>query len=332
MTKIIATVGPSSRTPEVITALYTSGVSIFRLNFSHGDFEWHQFSINLIREHCPNAKIMLDTDGPSIRTGDLEAPMSLTEGDELTLVTNPFSQNPATNHLFVNHTGICNDVKVGDKISLDSGMITLEVLEIKNASLVTKILNSGTITSRRHLNLIQKDVSLPNITPKDHEDIRFGITAGVDLIALSFVRDRATVDEAKTILKEMGAPHMPIYSKIETQSGLDNLEEIVIASDGIMVARGDLGVETPLEEIPTQQKKIIKTSKKYGIPVIVATEMLESMIKNPRPTRAEVSDIALAVWEGADYVMLSGETAAGKYPVESVKIMKKIVDATTSEY
>lgn len=332
MTKIIATIGPSSRTPEVMIALEKAGVSIFRLNFSHGDFAWHKESIDLIRAHCPNTKIMLDTDGPSIRTGDLTLPIALKAGDTLTLVTDETLSNPIENKIFVNHAGLIHDVQVGDKIALDSAMITLEVLSIEEKSITTKIYNDGVITSRRHVNLIQKDVSLPNLTPKDHADIAFGVQEKIDIIALSFVRNKETVEEAKTMLASLGSPHIPIYSKIETQSGLDNLDAIAIVSDGIMVARGDLGVETPLENLPTQQKKIIKTSKKYGIPVIVATEMLESMIKNPRPTRAEVSDIALAVWEGADYVMLSGETAAGKYPLIAVQTMKKIVDATTSEY
>lgn len=332
MTRIIATVGPSSRTPQVLQSLQTAGVAIFRLNFSHGDFEWHKESIDRIRAHCPNAKIMLDTDGPSIRSGDLELPMSINLGDTITLVTRLEDQNPQTNHLFVNHAGFCNDVEPGTIIALDSAMIMLRVESVSNGNIVTMALGSGTIGSRRHVNLVQKDVSLPNLTPKDLEDIKFGIENGVDLIALSFVRNKETVEEAKKLVASLGAPHIPIYSKIETQSGLDNLEEIAILSDGIMVARGDLGVETPLEHLPTQQKKIIKTSKKYGIPVIVATEMLESMIKNPRPTRAEVSDIALAVWEGVDYVMLSGETAAGKYPLEAVMTMQKIVNATTSDY
>lgn len=332
MTKIIATIGPSSRTPEVVSELYAAGVSIFRLNFSHGDFEWHGFSIDLIRKNCPGAKIMLDTDGPSIRSGDLVSPLVVNMGDTLTLVTKQEDQNPDTMHLYVNHAGFHNDVEVGTLIALDSAMIMLKVEKIEGSTIVTTVLGSGTISSRRHVNLVQKDVSLPNLTEKDHADIAFGVKHGVDLIALSFVRNKETVAEAKALVSSLGAPHMPLYSKIETQSGLDNLEEIAIVSDGIMVARGDLGVETPFEQLPAQQKKIIKISKKYGIPVIVATEMLESMIKNPRPTRAEVSDIALAVWEGADYVMLSGETAAGKYPLEAVKMMKKVVDATTSEY
>jgi len=332
MTRIIATIGPASKTPEIIKSLSLSGVSIFRLNFSHGDFAWHQESINIIRENCPNAKIMLDTDGPSIRTGDLDEPMFLKKDEILTLVLKKEEEDPSKKKIFINHSGFYKDVQSSDKIALDSGMIILQVVDIIGTSVVTKVLNSGTIGSRRHLNLIQKDVSLPNLTPKDYKDIEFGISAGIDIIALSFVRNKETVEEAKSFVKKLGFPHIPLYSKIETQSGIDNLEEIAIVSDGIMVARGDLGVETPLENLPTQQKKIIKIAKKYGIPVIVATEMLESMIKNPRPTRAEVSDIALAVWEGADYVMLSGETAAGAYPIESVKVMKKIVDATTSEY
>lgn len=326
MTKIIATIGPATQDPQMLQDLYKAGVNVFRLNFSHGDHSWHQKSIEMIKKHVPEAQIMLDTDGPSMRTGDLAEPMNVQIGDTLSFVIKESSQDPANGCLYVNHVGFVNDVKPGDLVAIDSAMIMVEVLSVETDRVLTKVLNHGSISSRRHLNLIQKDVSLPNITDRDFADLRFGVQAGVDFVALSFVRNKETLDAYRALTAEMGRPELPVYSKIETQSGLDNLEDIVKLSDGIMVARGDLGVETPIDELPTRQVEIITMCKKYNKPVIVATEMLESMAKSPRPTRAEVSDVTLAVWEGADFVMLSGETAMGKYPLETVRIMKQITE------
>lgn len=327
MTRIIATLGLASNSAECITKLMHAGVDIFRLNFSHGDHDWHKKTIQLIKTHAPQTKILLDTKGPEMRTGILKHPITIHKGDLFTLVFSESEQNPETKSVFVNHPNLPNDIEVGDMLSLDSGLIDLQVCSVQKDQVETTALHSGKIHSKRHLNLIGKDVSLPTLTQHDKSDIQFGIENGVDIIALSFLRKSKGIIQTREILTQYGKPDIQVYAKIESQAGIDNLEDIAHHADGLMVARGDLGVETPLEFVPYKQKQIIETAHSFGIPVIVATEMLHSMIQNPRPTRAEVSDVMLAVWQGATYVMLSGESASGKYPVESVQIMKKIIDA-----
>ncbi len=327
MTQIIVTLGPATSSLQRIKELVNVGVGCFRLNFSHGEYDWHKKMIENIRSIDSSIPIMLDTKGPEMRTGDFDGKMTLKKDEWLTLTVIKEDQDINKNKLFVNHSNLINDVVVGDFISLDSGLIELEVLEIQKTQIITRLLHSGEITSRRHVNLIQKDVSLPTLTDRDIQDIAFGLQNGVDIIALSFIRSAHGIEMTKDLIKKSGAKNVKIFGKIESQLGIDNLDEIAKNADGLMVARGDLGVETPLEEVPEKQKKILNAGKKNNIPVIVATEMLESMIEHPRPTRAEVSDIALAVWQNADFVMLSGETAAGKYPIIAVKTMKKVIDS-----
>lgn len=327
MTNIIATIGPASSTAEQIQSLYDAGAKIFRLNFSHGDHSWHKKIIQTIKKVAPSSQIMLDTKGPEMRTGDLEKDLSLKKNELLTLVIQESDQDPTLNKIFVNHPGIINDVSPGDKLSLDSGLIELEVQEVFPTKVITKILHSGQIQSRRHLNLVEKDVSLPTLTNQDIADIEFGLQQNIDIIALSFTRKSDGILSTKELIKKNGKAEVKIFAKIESKAGIDNLEDIATHADGLMVARGDLGVETPLELVPHKQKHIINIAKEKNIPVIVATEMLDSMTQKPRPTRAEVSDTMLAVWQGADYVMLSAETAAGKYPLQTVLTMKKIIES-----
>lgn len=327
MTGIIATLGITSDSAECITKLAQAGVDIFRLNFSHGDYSWHKKTIELIKTHAPHTKILLDTKGPEMRTGVLKKPLKINKEEVLTLVFSEAEQNPETKSIFVNHPNLPNDIAPGDMLSLDSGLIDLRVESVHKDRVLTLPLHSGRIYSKRHLNLIGKDISLPTLTNHDKEDIRFGIENGIDIIALSFLRKSEGIVQTRNILAEYGKPDIQVYAKIESQAGMDNLEDIARHADGLMVARGDLGIETPLELVPYKQKHIIETAQSFGIPAIVATEMLHSMIQKPRPTRAEVSDVMLAVWQGAHYVMLSGESASGKYPVESVHMMKKIIDA-----
>ncbi len=337
MTKIVATLGLVSETKDKILALANAGVEIFRLNFSHGSHEWHKKCIETIRSVKPNAIIMLDTKGPEMRTGDIfdengnPTFFPITKGEILELVSKFEEQNVFLNKnkkLFINHENFADDVTIGDVIALNSGLQNLKVIDVNRDTkiITTEVLQSGKIKSRRHVNLVGKDVSLLTTTEVDKNDIIFGVEQGIDCIAMSFVRHASDIEYVQNICKKY-TKIIKIYAKIETQEAMNNLEEITEISDGLMVARGDLGVETPFETVPQKRKKIIAMAKKYKKEVIVATEMLESMITKPRPTRAEVSDIALAVWQEADYTMLSGETAAGNFPVESVQVMKKVIDA-----
>lgn len=327
MTQIITTIGPASLSKTVLKGLIEAGADYFRLNFSHGEHPWHKNTIKILREIDKNIPIILDTKGPEMRTGDVDTPIVFKKDNWLTLVTQEEDANPHKRKIFVNHPGLPNDVVVGDILSIDSGLVEVEVLEVQKNSVITKALNGGKISSRRHVNLVGKDVSLPTLTDHDILDIAFGLQNGIDIIALSFIRSAHGILMARDLCQKAGRPEVKIFAKIESQPGLDNLEEIAQEADGLMVARGDLGVETPYELLPYRQKEIIAMGKKHNIPVIVATEMLESMIHHPRPTRAEVSDVSLAVWEGAEMVMLSGETAAGQYPVQCVQVMQKVISA-----
>jgi len=344
MTKIIATLGLVSNSKVKIKELSDAGVEIFRLNFSHGSHQWHKECIDTIRSVVPNANIMLDTKGPEMRTGDIideknnHASFAIEKDEILTLVTDINEQdvfiekNKKT--LFINHKNFVYDVAIGDIIALNSGLQNLEVTNVDTEKnrITTRVKNSGIITSRRHVNLVGKDVSLLTTTEVDKQDILFGLSQGINCIAMSFVRHASDIKYVQDICEKYAENNnikneIKIYAKIETQEAMNNLEEIAKSTDGLMVARGDLGVETPFEFVPAKRKQILQTGKKYDCEVIVATEMLESMITKPRPTRAEVSDITFAVWQEADYTMLSGETAAGKFPSESVQVMKKVIDA-----
>jgi pyruvate kinase len=337
MTQIIATIGPATESEEKIAKLVDEGVGFFRLNFSHGSHEWHKNTIKKLRKISPSTPLILDTKGPEMRTGQMPENfpvLTIFSGENLYLVLEEDEQDPENKKIFVNHPGLSRDVAKGDIISIDSGLIEVEVESVENPVITTRVLHGGEITSGRHVNLVKKDVSLPTITKNDEKDIRFGVQNGVDIIALSFLRNAKAVekvrdiivDEQKNLLAKERKP-IQIWGKIESEKGVKNLEEIADSVDGLMVARGDLGVEMPLEEVPYIQKKILRTMKKRQKFSIVATEMMESMITHPRPTRAEVADVALAAWEGASAVMLSGETANGKYPAETVHFMKKVLDA-----
>lgn len=333
-TKIVCTLGPASEKEEILRQLILSGLNVARLNFSHGDHEEHKARIDLVKKlreelNVPVA-IMLDTKGPEIRTGNFEkGEVDLDEGQEFTLTTREVLGNEEI--CSITYEGLPNDVKKGDTILIDDGLIGLEVVDIVNDTDIKCIVrNPGTVKNKKGVNVPKVKINLPAITDKDKADIEFGIKNDIDFIAASFIRKAADVIAIRKILEENNAAHIQIISKIENQEGVDNIEEIIEVSDGIMVARGDLGVEIPTEEVPLIQKMIIKKCNEVGKPVITATQMLDSMIRNPRPTRAEVTDVANAILDGTDAIMLSGETAAGKYPIESVKTMATIAIKTES--
>lgn len=324
-TKIVCTIGPASE--NRLAELIDAGMNVARLNFSHGDFEEHGARVKGIREAAKAAgkyvAILLDTKGPEIRTNNFENGVAeLVAGNEVVV---SMEEVMGTAEKFsITYPGLVNDVQVGSKILLDDGLIELEVIEIGAKELRTRVLNSGTIKNKKGVNVPNVSVKLPGITEKDANDIVFGVEQGVDFIAASFVRRASDVLEIRELLKKHGAEHIHIIPKIENQEGVDNIDEILEVSDGLMVARGDLGVEIPAEEVPLVQKELIKKCNALGKPVITATQMLDSMQRNPRPTRAEASDVANAILDGTDAIMLSGETAAGDYPIEAVKTMNNI--------
>lgn len=331
-TKIIATIGPSSENEDMLIKLINAGLNVVRLNFSHGSHEEHLKKIELVkkinREQKTDVAIMLDTKGPEIRLGDFkEGEVHLEEGEYITLTTDKCEGNKDLVH--VTYENIVNDVKQGEHILLNDGAVDLVVERIIKNDIICRILNSADIKSRRGVNLPGVKLSLPAITEQDKADIKFGVENDVDYIAASFVRKAEDVREIKEYLKSLGGDRIKVISKIENQEGIENFDEILVESDGIMVARGDMGVEMPLETIPINQKEMIKRAYKAGKPVITATQMLESMINNPRPTRAEVSDVANAIYDSSSAIMLSGETAMGDYPLECIKMMDDI--ATTIE-
>lgn len=302
-------------------------MNIARLNMSHGDHEFHRKIIKNIKSlnkdlgKYPIA-VLLDTQGPEIRTGDVENELDLKVGETFSFHVLPGRESEAQS-VFVNYKDIVKDLKVGDKVTVDNGLINLAVKEIKESELVCEVLDGGRLGSRKHINLPGIRVNIPSITPKDTKDIIFGLEEEIDFIALSFVRSPDDVLQLRELIESKGG-HTQIIAKIEDQEGVRNLDEIVAVSDGVMVARGDLGVEVPLEDLPIIQRRIIKKCALEGKKVIVATHLLESMIHNPSPTRAEVTDVANAVYEEADAIMLSGETAMGAYPVRCVEMLDKI--------
>ncbi|MDV2684789.1 pyruvate kinase [Alkalihalophilus lindianensis] len=330
-TKIVCTIGPASEQIDTLVQLIEAGMNVARLNFSHGDFEEHGARIANIREASERTgktvAILLDTKGPEIRTQTLEGGVAeLTAGDHLTLSMTEVVGN--SEKISITYPGLVQDVHPGSKILLDDGLIGLEVVEVKEQEIVTKVLNSGTLKNKKGVNVPNVSVNLPGITDKDTADIKFGIEQGVDFIAASFVRRATDVLEIRELLEQHQATDIQIIPKIENQEGVDNINEILEVSDGLMVARGDLGVEIPAEEVPLVQKDLIKKCNAVAKPVITATQMLDSMQRNPRPTRAEASDVANAIFDGTDAIMLSGETAAGDYPVEAVQTMNNIAART----
>ena len=331
-TKIICTMGPNADKRDTLKALVENGMDIARFNFSHGDHEEQKARFDLLKSVRDEMKkpiaILLDTKGPEIRTGLLEngGKVVLKEGEEFILTSKEIKGNEKM--VYQTYSQLAKDVKPGNTILIDDGLIGLEVKEIRGGDIVCTVRNGGELGQRKGINVPNVRVNLPGITKKDRDDIIFGIEQGIDFIAASFVRDAEAVKEIRAILKEHNAEHVDIIAKIENSEGIENIDKIVSAADGIMVARGDMGVEIPAYEVPQVQKMIVeKCNQKYK-PVIIATQMLDSMIRNPRPTRAEVTDVANAIREGADAIMLSGETAMGKYPVEALKMMAQIAEST----
>lgn len=333
-TKIVSTIGPASESEEKLKELFLNGVNVCRLNFSHGSHEEHKSRIDAIKKvreemNLPIA-IMLDTKGPEIRLGNFaEGTIEIEQGDIFTLTTRDILGDQ--NIVSISYKGLPGDVNVGGRILIDDGLVELNVLEIIDGTDIKCIaVNNGTLKNHKGVNVPNVPINLPAVTEKDISDIIFGIQNGIDFIAISFVRTSSDVNVIRRILEDNGGQHIDLISKIESQQGVDNIDEILQVSDGIMVARGDLGVEVKTEEIPLIQKMLIQKCNLAGKPVITATQMLDSMMRNPRPTRAEVTDVANAILDGSSAIMLSGETAAGKYPVEAVKMMSSIA-LTTEE-
>jgi len=325
-TKIICTIGPSSESFTMLEKLAKAGMNIVRLNMSHGDHESHMKVIKSVRTLNKKLEnpiaILVDTQGPEIRTGDIKQELNLKKDDIISVVARG-EENVEFTSIRVNYEDLVNDVTIGDMITVDNGLINLEVRTKEDRTMQCKVIDGGILKSKRHVNLPGIRVNLPAITEKDKRDILFSISQEVDFIALSFVRNAEDVDQLKALLGNK-VEKIKVISKIEDQEGLKNLSEILDKSDGVMVARGDLGVEIAIEKLPRVQRRIIRLCAQQGKRVIVATHMLESMIKNPIPTRAEVTDVANAVYEEADAIMLSGESAMGKYPVKCVEILSRI--------
>lgn len=322
-TKIVATIGPASDSRSMIEKLRKSGMDVARLNFSHGDHDYFKKVINTIRSVDEDIAIMLDTKGPEIRTGDVKGgSIELVEGVSIKLTDSPVLGDPEKLTIHYPKLGTLN---VGNTILIDDGLIELEVIDKRKGHLVAEVRNGGVLGSRKTVSIKGHDVDIPFLSEKDKEDIIFGINENLSLVAASFVRRKEDVVQLRNFLERYSSK-IKIISKIEHWNAVENIQEIIEASDGIMVARGDLGVEVSLEKVPRIQEEIIRACNEVGKPVIVATQMLESMKENPRPTRAEVSDVAQAILQGADAIMLSGETADGKYPVQAVKMFAKIAN------
>ena len=331
-TKVVCTMGPNTNDKEVMRKLIQNGMDVARFNFSHGDHEEQKFRMDLLKElreeeHAHTA-ILLDTKGPEIRTGLLKdgKKVTLQEGNTFVLTMEDIVGDDTK--VSLSYKGLAEDVQQGTVILIDDGLIGLKVKEIVDQDIVCEIVNGGELGERKGVNVPNVPVRLPAITEKDKEDIKFGVEQAIDFIAASFVRNAECVLEIRAFLKELDAPYIPIIAKIENAEGIRNIDEIIRAADGIMVARGDMGAEIPAEEVPYLQKMLIQKCNSNFKTVITATQMLDSMMRNPRPTRAEVTDVANAVYDGTDAVMLSGETAQGKYPVEALQMMVHIIENT----
>ena len=331
-TKIICTLGPASSKKSVLRSMIRSGMDIARFNFSHGSHEEHGVRADMIKNLREELNIpvamLLDTKGPEIRTKRLKdgKKVMLQTGSKFILTTGDYVGDE--NKVAITYDMLYKDVKKGGKILIDDGLIELEIEDIKNGDIHCKVLNGGELGERKGVNVPYVKLKLPGITEQDKEDIIFGIHQEFDFIAASFVRNAKVIREIRQILAENNASDIGIIAKRENAEGVENIDEIIQAADGIMVARGDLGVEIPASEVPHIQKEIIRKCNENYVPVITATQMLDSMIRNPRPTRAEVTDVANAIYDGTDAIMLSGETAAGKYPVEALKMMVQIAQTT----
>ena len=323
-TKVVCTMGPNTNDRELLKKLIENGMDVARFNFSHGDHEEQKSRMDLLKELRQelntNTAILLDTKGPEIRTGVLKGGkrIMLKAGEQFTLTTEEIEGDESK--VSITYEGLVQDVDAGRVILIDDGLIELKVVGKSEKEIFCEVINGGELGERKGVNVPNVAVRLPAITEKDKDDIRFGVEQGIDFIAASFVR--------KAYLKELGAPYVPIIAKVENAEGIKNIDEIIRAADGVMVARGDLGVEIPAEEVPYLQKMIIQKCNMNFKTVITATQMLDSMMRNPRPTRAEVTDVANAVYDGTDAVMLSGETAQGKYPLEALQMMVHIIQNT----
>jgi len=328
LTKIVFTLGPATESEEMLEKLILAGVDVCRLNMAHADGAWTRMMIRRVREVCWRTQrhiaLLMDVKGPEIRTGDLPAPVDLVAGQLVDLLPNPpGGGEEGIFSVAVNYPLMGRDVSTGTTVLVDSGLVRLEVLTSSADRVRCKVVVPGRLTSRRHINLPGVKVRLPALTAKDRADIAVGVEEQVDFFALSFVREADDIDILRRLLSDLKCD-AHIIAKIEDQSGLANLDEIAVAADGLMVARGDLGIEVPMEDLPLIQRRAIDTCIRLRKPVIVATHLLESMISSPVPTRAEVSDIATAVWSTADAIMLSGETTTGRYPLECVQLMKRV--------
>ena len=334
-TKILVTLGPATESVEMIERLIRSGANIFRLNMSHASHDWVRSVYAHIREAATaqdtDVAVLMDLTGPSIRTGDVPAPWQLKAGDVVEFRTEEALPPTTEFSTTVNYPGITGDLKVGDPISIDGGMIQMQATLVNGKRILASVLTGGEMKSRRHINLPGVDVNLPPLTKKDYADLDLGVELGVDYFALSFAREPAHIQHLELLLEQKNSPAR-VIAKIENQQALHNLDAIVLASKGIMVARGDLGSECPVEDLPIIQRDIIEKCSYHGRKVIVATQMLESMIENPVPTRAEVTDIFNAVTEQVDCVMLSGETSVGKYPDRCVAVLDKVARRTEQRY
>ena len=331
-TKVVCTMGPNTNDRELLKKLIENGMDVARFNFSHGDHEEQKSRMDLLKELRQelntNTAILLDTKGPEIRTGVLKGGkrIMLKAGEQFTLTTEEIEGDESK--VSITYEGLVQDVDAGRVILIDDGLIELKVVGKSEKEIFCEVINGGELGERKGVNVPNVAVRLPAITEKDKDDIRFGVEQGIDFIAASFVRNAECVLEIKAYLKELGAPYVPIIAKVENAEGIKNIDEIIRAADGVMVARGDLGVEIPAEEVPYLQKMISQKCNMNFKTVITATQMLDSMMRNPRPTRAEVTDVANAVYDGTDAVMLSGETAQGKYPLEALQMMVHIIQNT----
>ncbi len=330
-TKVVATLGPATDTPEAIRALIEAGMNVARLNFSHGTHADHARRLATVRAESARAgrpvAVLMDLQGPKIRTGSLagDQPVMLTAGHEFVITTEPVEGT--AERVSTTYEALPQDVHPGDRILISDGLIELHVLREAGPEITCEVVYGGTLRAHQGINLPGVHVSAPSVTPKDVEDLHFGLSKGVDYVALSFVRHPRDVQHLKALIASAGAT-APVVAKIEKPEVLDHLDDVIAVSDGVMVARGDLGVEMPPERVPAAQKAIIRAANRAAIPVITATQMFESMIASPQPTRAEVSDVANAILDGSDAVMLSGETAIGQYPLRAVQMMARIASAT----
>jgi len=328
-TKIIATLGPACSSEEIVYRLLTSGVDVFRLNFSHGTHEQHTETIRVVREAAMAigryVPIVGDIQGPKLRIGEVEGVIALQTGSRFVITTQPLVGN--ADRVSTPFTPLPNEVQVGHRILINDGLVELVVTGIERDSVTTRVVHGGLISSKKGMNFPDSELTIPAITEKDQEDVAFAVQHQLDYIAASFIRRRKDIEDLRALLASHGGSDVLVIAKLEKPQAIDNLDEILEVSDGVMVARGDLGVELPPEAVPTVQKRIIGEASRWGRFSITATQMLESMTTNARPTRAEASDVANAIFDGSDAVMLSAETASGKYPVEAVQMMARIISS-----